>query len=127
MAIPIKIGTVILTVITPVLDKAWIIPQAALALWIIAVKTKPKPIPRIGFSKEVNRFKKAGSLLSPLTAPDICSMPTIKIVNPNNISPIFFFLRFFEVIIIKIPMMPIMEAKVLVEKSSRTPLLPVPI
>ena len=69
IAIPRIIGSVTSKVSSPVLDSAWRIPTAALALCRIAVKAAPRRIPSRGLLKLVRKEINPGSSRRPETAP----------------------------------------------------------
>ena len=57
----------------------------------MAVRSAPTKRPRIGFSKATNKFRKAGTSASPLTAEVMVSMPDIRVAKPKRIMPVSFF------------------------------------
>ena len=62
---------------------------------MIVVRIAPTRTPNIGFLNIRNRFWNAGISASPATAPDMVSIPNIKVAKPSKTDPVSFFLLDF--------------------------------
>ena len=91
---------------------------------MIAVRTAPAITPKIGFLNIRNNSWKAGTSLSPETAPVIVSIPNIRVANPRRTIPISFFLLLLVNIKSTIPMSARTGVKEEGFKSFRNILLP---
>ena len=78
-------------------------PTEADELWISAVSSAPVSTPRTGLVNSVNSRVNSGTSASGLTAPDMASMPNIRIAKPSNIDPVLRSRSFFENMYIATP------------------------
>ena len=64
--------------------------------WITAVSTAPASTPSTGFVNRTNICRKAGTSRRLDTAPDMVSMPNIRVAKPSRIMPVSFFFALLQ-------------------------------
>ena len=62
----------------------------------MAVRTAPASTPKMGLENISRMLVKAGTSARPATAPDMVSMPNIRVAKPSRMAPMSFFLLLFK-------------------------------
>ena len=122
MAMPMMTGSATAKLITPVDASACKMPTAAEALCKMAVKIRPKRMPRMGCDSCTIRFRKNGLERSGATASLMALMPNIKTAKPMRISPTCWRVFSLESIRRQMPTTEMTPVSVAVENSSSQPL-----
>ena len=120
--IPSRRGKASSNCMAPVTERACTIPTAAEADCRRAVKRAPTRIPRIGFDRDVSTLVNQGCSFSPLTAPLMVLIPTIRTTKPIRISPTCLVEFFLLTVRSRMPMTATTPVRVAVDRSFARPL-----
>ena len=92
---PMMMGMALPKLTAPVAQRACRIPTDAEELWMMAVRTAPAIIPRIGLENIVRSPVNSGTSARGFTASLMVSIPNIRMAKPIIMVPRFFFFSFF--------------------------------